>query len=276
MSDNKTTATSEYSYVQSIKTPGDLNISGKGTLKQMTTNVSGLINYIDLLVQGKSKASKTGQPLGNKFFIRTGSSCENVRTGGSEDRFIYINNRPNGSLPILKQLGVKSDTLRGLIPGVLENTNALDPSAIVNSLSGGLTPKCMEVNLETIDKNNKSAKEKRFVSIQDIENMDACDFGSKGKNPVTKKKCGEGFSVLEKTCVSKKNTNPDRTNPFPDSFENSSPFYQYNKVVSKKERRNHGFLPEEDLIAKLFYVSISGVALYLGYKLIVKKFVNRK
>ena len=276
MYDDETTATAEYSYVKSIKTPKDLKISGKGTLYQMTNNVSGLIHYIDLLVQGKSKASKTGQPLGNKFFIRTGSSCKNIDTDASEDRFMYINNRPNGALPILKQLGIKSNTLRGLIPGVLENTNAIDPSAIAKSLSGGLTPKCMEVELETIDKNNKSAKEKRFVSVQDIENMDACDFGSKGKNPVTRKRCGEGFSVLEKTCVAKKNTKTESTNPFPDSFENSSPFYEYNKVIAKKERRNQGFLPEEDVLAKLFYVSVSGVALYLGYKFIAKKMVNRK
>ena len=168
MSDDKTTATSEYSYVKSIKTPGNMGISGKGTLSQMTKNVSGLINYIDLLASGKSKASKTGQPLGNKFFVRTGSTCKNVDTGDSEDRFIYINNKPSGKLPILSQLGIQSRSLRGLIPGILENANALDPSTIVNSLSGGLTPECMEVELETINKDNQKNKEKRFVSIQDI------------------------------------------------------------------------------------------------------------
>jgi hypothetical protein len=271
MSDDKTTATSEYSYVKSIKTPGNMGISGKGTLSQMTKNVSGLINYIDLLASGNSKASKTGNPLGNKFFVRTGSTCKNVDTGDSEDRFIYINNKPSGKLPILSQLGIKSNSLRGLIPGILENANALDPSTIVNSLSGGLTPECMEVELETINKDNRKNKEKRFVSIQDIENMDACDFGGSSRNPVTRKKCGEGFSLIENTCISKKNTKAESLNPFPDSFENSSPFYEYKKVVTKKEKRKKGMLPPEDLLSKLFYYSILGLSTYLGYKLVLKK-----
>ena len=159
MYDDKTTATDEYSYVKSIKTPGELKISGKGTLKQMANNVSGLINYIDILVKGESKASKTGEPLGNKFFVRTGSTCKDIKTKESKDRFIYINNRPSGALPGLKQLGVKSDSLRGLIHVTLENANALNPVANTKSLSGGITPDCMEVELETIDKNNRKSKE---------------------------------------------------------------------------------------------------------------------
>lgn len=271
MSDDNTTATSEYSYVKSIKTPDNMGISGRGTLSQMTKNVSGLINYIDLLVTGDSKASKTGEPLGNKFFVRTGSTCKNVDTGNSEDRFIYINNKPSGKLPVLSQLGIRSNNLKGLIPGILENANALDPSTIVNSLSGGLTPECMEVELETINKDNQKNKEKRFVSIQDIENMDACDFGGNSRNPVTRKKCGEGFSLIEKTCISKKNTKDESLNPFPDSFENSSPFYEYKKVITKKEKRKKGILPSEDILAKLFYLSVGGISIYLGYKLVLKK-----
>lgn len=272
MYDENTTATAEYSYVQNIKTPGQLKISGKGTLSQMTKNVSGLMNYIDLLVQGKSKASKTGGPLGNKFFVRTGSSCKSKSTGDTEDRFMYINNVPSGSLPGLKQLGVKSNTLRGLIPGTLENTNALDPSAIVNSLSGGLRPECIEVKLETINKDNKKNMEKRFVSVRDIENMDACDFGKNGRNPVTKKKCRQGFSVIEETHVSKKNTknaNNGGQNAFPGSLEDSAPFYQYATVVTKSSKRPTSRIPDDALV-HAFCVSVAGVAAYLVYRLVTK------
>ena len=109
-----------------------MGISSKGTLKQMGKNVGGLISYIELLVEGKGKASKTGKPLGNKFLSRQVQNVMLLRLKkvvGDEldikfkktldgevekaDRYIYINNVPTGALPILKQLGLKSDTLKG-------------------------------------------------------------------------------------------------------------------------------------------------------------------
>jgi len=63
----------EYDYVKQIKTPSELKMSEKGTFDALGKNVSGMMSYVDLLVTGKSKASKTGQPLGNKFFLKTGT-----------------------------------------------------------------------------------------------------------------------------------------------------------------------------------------------------------
>jgi len=163
-------------------------------------------------------------------------------------------------------LGVKSNSLRGLVPGVIENANALNPATIVNSLSGGLTPECIEINMETIDKNNKTASEKRFVSVNDIENMDPCDFGKNGRNPMTRKKCGEGFTVIEEVTVSKKNNKTESTNAFPETFENSAPFYEYNRVVTKTKKKAVSNLPEDDVVSKLFYLSVSGVGVYILYR----------
>ena len=60
-----------YPYYDNIKSPSQLGMGDKGTIKQMTKDIDGLIDYVEVLVSGKSKASATGQPLGNKFFLQT-------------------------------------------------------------------------------------------------------------------------------------------------------------------------------------------------------------
>ena len=273
-------ATDDYSYVKSIKNTDEMGISSRGSLK----------SYIELLVEGKGRASKTGKPLGNKFFVPTGSKCnvatvkkkgvrdelevelKKTATNKTEqtDRYIYINNVPTGALPILKQMGLKSNTLRGLIPGTLENVNALDPSTIANSLSGGLTPACIEVELETINKNNHSTTEKHHVSIQDLQNMQPCEFGGKNtQHPVTGERCRSGFTIMNESRVSKKDNKKDNTNAFPDYFGNSSPFYEYNNVVTKKTKKRTEILPD-DVASYIFFYSLLGVSSILLYKLISK------
>ena len=99
-----------YSYSNNIKSPKQLKMSGKGTIQHMTKDVDGLIEYVSLLVTGKSKASKTGKPLGNKFFLKTGAKClandsctdpNDTSTCQSVDRYIYINNVPDGNIPFI-------------------------------------------------------------------------------------------------------------------------------------------------------------------------------
>ena len=60
-----------YDYHKNIKSPSEMGLSSKGTINQMGKNVIGLIDYVQILVTGSGKASKTGKPLGNKFFITT-------------------------------------------------------------------------------------------------------------------------------------------------------------------------------------------------------------
>ena len=51
-------------------------MSDRGTMSQMATNIGGLIQYVELLVSGKSQASATGGPLGTSFSVQT---AQNVR-----------------------------------------------------------------------------------------------------------------------------------------------------------------------------------------------------
>ena len=120
-----------YPYYKNIKTPSQLGMSSKGTIQQMSQNIVGLTNYVEVLVSGKSSASATGGPLGNKFFLQTGGKCVDNSVDGSNnqvDRYIYVNNVPEGDIPFISSgLGVNFTDFRGLIPGAMSNLNVLNP-----------------------------------------------------------------------------------------------------------------------------------------------------
>jgi hypothetical protein len=162
-------------------------------------DINGLIEYVKILVTGKSNASATGGPLGNKFFLMTGAKCLDTKSNKQVDRYIYINNVPVGNIPLVSSgLGVNFTEFKGLIPGTLGNLNALNPYAIMQSFLVGSTPPCQELTMETIDINNNKSSETHFVTLVDIQNMDPCNFSNK-KNPITKNTCKETFEGQEET-----------------------------------------------------------------------------
>lgn len=182
-----------YPYYKNIKTPTEIGMSDKGTIKQMGKNIDGLINYVELLVTGKSKASATGGPLGNKFFLKTGGKCLDDATNNQVDRYIYVNNVPQGNIPFISDgLGVNFSEFKGLIPGAMGNLNVLNPFAILQSFLSGATPPCQELTMQTIDVSNNKSSETQYVTLVDIQNMDPCTFPDK-KNPVSGAKCKEAF-----------------------------------------------------------------------------------
>ena len=191
-----------YPYYKNIKTPSQLGMSDKGTIQQMTKDINGLINYVELLVTGKSKASTTGGPLGNKFFLQTGAKCAAIdnctdandsSTCEHVTRYIYVDNVPQGNIPFISSgLGVNFSEFKGLIPGAMGNLNVLNPFAIMRAFMSGSTPPCQEVTMQTIDVNNNKSSETHYVTLVDVENMDPCTFPN-NKNPVTGAKCVETF-----------------------------------------------------------------------------------
>lgn len=165
MSDNNST---DYPYYKYIKSPEELGMSDKGTLVQMGKDIKGLISYTELLVSGKSAASKTGQPLGNKYFKNTGGQCKDS-SGTLRDRYIYINNVPDGSVPFISSgMGVTFSDFRGLIPGAIGNIGALNPAALLNAFVAGTTPECKKITMQTIDTNNKKGSGTYYVATIDI------------------------------------------------------------------------------------------------------------
>jgi hypothetical protein len=194
-----------YSYSNNIKSPKQLGMSGKGTIQQMTKDVDGLIEYVSLLVTGKSKASKTGKPLGNQFFLKTGAKClandsctnpNDSSTCQSVDRYIYINNVPSGNIPFISSgAGMDFSEFKGLIPGAMSDLNVLNPFAIMRSFLSGSNPPCQQLTMQTIDNNNVKSSETNYVTLTDIANIDPCTFPNK-TNPVTNIKCKEAFQDI--------------------------------------------------------------------------------
>jgi len=193
-----------YPYYKNIKNPSQIGMSDNGTLQQTAQDINGLIQYVELLVTGNSQASATGGPLGNKFFLQTGAKCaatdkcsnpNDSSTCESVDRYIYVDNVPQGNIPFISSgLGVDFSEFKGLIPGAMGNLNVLNPFAIMRAFMSGSTPPCQELTMQTIDVNNNSSSETNYVTLTDIQSMDPCTF-SNGKNPVTGASCQETFQT---------------------------------------------------------------------------------
>lgn len=195
-----------YPYYKNIKTPSQIGMSDKGTIQQMTKDVEGLIEYVELLVTGDSKASATGGPLGNQFFLQTGGKCvaidscsdpNNSSTCQQVDRYIYVNNVPEGNIPFISSgMGVNFSEFKGLIPGAMGNLNALNPFAILRAFLAGSTPPCQQITMQTITTENAKSSETHYVTLADISSMDPCSFPNK-KNPVSGQNCKESFNTKD-------------------------------------------------------------------------------
>ena len=192
-----------YPYYQNVKTPEQIGMNADGTIPQIAENVSGLINYVEVLVSGNSSASATGGPLGNKFFLQTGAKCVPTSCPANSDsstcqvdRYIYIDNVPTGDIPFISSaMGTDFTDFRGLIPGAMGNLNVLNPFAIMSAFMSGTTPPCQEITMETIDISNNTSSETNYVTVSDISNMDPCTFPN-NTNPITNAQCStESFQT---------------------------------------------------------------------------------
>lgn len=184
----------DYPYYKYVRSPSDIGMTGDGSLSALGKDIDGLKSYVEILVSGTGNASATGQPLGNKFFLKTLAKCSDITTGQDVDRYMYINNVPAGNIPFISSgLGTNFSELRGLIPGTMSNLNAFNPMAIFQSFVAGSKPQCQELMMETIDIYNNKSTESHFVTLIDIKNMDPCSFQNR-TNPITNQGCKEAYT----------------------------------------------------------------------------------
>jgi len=229
-----------YNYPDQIKSPGELGMSSTGSFATLERDISGLIAYVELLVTGQGKASKTGRPLGNKFFLKTGAKCKDKKTGELVQRYIYVDNVPDGSIPFITSgLGVNFTTFRGIVPGTMSNVAKINPFQMLQSFMMGSNPECQEITLQTIDVNNNVGTETRYVATLDIQSMSPCTFSNK-RNPITGERCREAFSNMDAT-----------TTMVPHAFKSSN-------------------MPEE-LVTKAYLSALGVFGIYVLLKLIQSK-----
>ena len=205
----------DYPYWKKINSPSQIGMSSSGSISALAKDVSGLVAYVELLVTGRGKANKTGSPLGDRFFLKTGALCTDEKTNEKVTRYIYVNNIPVGNIPFISSgLDMNFSEFEGLIPGTLSDMNALNPFAIFSAFTSGTDPKCRALTMETTPSsiNNNKSRQTEFVTIDDIKRMDPCIFTLNGKrNPVSNKTCREAlhnrFELLDK--FAKQNTYQD-------------------------------------------------------------------
>ena len=175
----------EYKYVNYIRTPDQMGASSAGNLSALSNDVKALIGYVDVLLTGKGNA-QTASPLGNNYFMDTNAKC--TADGNKQPRFVFINNIPDGKIPMLP--GNNKD-FRGLVPGLMEGVAAMDPSKLFSAFSKD--DKCQRVTMKVRDLNNQWSTESRYVMDSDLEEYNPCWFENR-RNPVTGAGCQEGFT----------------------------------------------------------------------------------
>lgn len=164
----------DYNYANFIKNPSEMGINSKGTLPTLKNNMKGLRSYIDILLTGKSEANKLGNDkiLGSKFFLSTGAKCIDYKTNEEVPRSLYISNTPSGFIPGLSNMtGFKASEFKGLIPGMLQNVNAINPMKLFKVFSMSLKPKCAKVNLPVIDGEHNETYEEKYIPLLELEEL---------------------------------------------------------------------------------------------------------
>ena len=129
----------DFNYASAIRTPNELGMSPAGNMNALAADIAGLINYTEVLVSGSGRAVK--RKLGNQYFLKTLAKCK--LNGSDTDRYLYINNVPTGNVKFggVSLTGGRS-SLRGLVPGMIENIGKINPLAMFQAFSEG-TPECV-------------------------------------------------------------------------------------------------------------------------------------
>jgi hypothetical protein len=126
----------DYSYSDNIPGPASLGVSGNGTFSQVYTNLNAVTTYVKGLITGDP-------PLGNQYFLNTGGVCT-APDGSTQPRWNYINNIPGGGSPPagIKDLAFLSNDMRGLVPGIVQDVEGLNPYYLFSALSSDGNPSC--------------------------------------------------------------------------------------------------------------------------------------
>jgi hypothetical protein len=252
-----------YNYSKFIKTPNQMGIRVGDSLSNVENGVAGIFSYVKLLVEGKSKASTTGKPLGNKYFLKTSEKCINENTKKKEKRSLYFDNVPTGNLGILKDTGQEFSEFRGLVPGAIENVMAIAKIDFFSVFTETGIPKCLPVKLKTIDINNREGSDTQFVTISDIKEISPCNFITK-TNPVTGAVCTrQGFTLQSDT------TNQDKNNA--EIYKNYYNLDDDDDVDGK----NMKLMMPDDVFLKVLFYSLGGLSVYVALKLLANMYKKR-
>ena len=169
----------QYDYVNQIKTPEQMDMSGDGAIATLTSDIVGIIDYAEVLITGGGKAVlHPDRPLGNQYFLSTLAKCIDVSTNESVTRDIWINNIPTGNIPFVSNLaGTDFNEFRGLIPGMLQDLEVLNPINFIEDIVAGPDPPCLNVSLPIIDTCGNRFESSGNLIYNDLYQIDPCAIG---------------------------------------------------------------------------------------------------
>jgi hypothetical protein len=124
----------DYSYADQIQGTSSQGIGGDGTFSQLGRNFDGVMYYVNQLITGDP-------PLGNQFFVNTGGTCT-APDNTIQSRYNYINNVSSGAASLPSALSEIGSDFNGLIPGMVDDIEGLNPLYIFNSMIADASPPC--------------------------------------------------------------------------------------------------------------------------------------
>jgi hypothetical protein len=229
---NNLLGSASYSYADQINSPSQMGMSSNGDMNTLGNDVNGMLGYVSVLVDGSGPASKTGRPLGNKYFMQTGASCVDSNTGKMVPRYIYVDNVPDPNIKVPP----------GLVAGVIEDLDVFNPFKVMSAFAEGGSPKCKQITLYTIDASNNVSQDTQYVTLTDITEIPRYDIIS------------EGFDNMNS---SQTNTNGDDKTTSASSTSN-----QIDEKITEDL--------SEDMGIRIYYMSLAFLVIYVLYKAMKK------
>ena len=159
----------EHNYIRQIKTNRELGISSRPTLGALEKDIAGLINYTSLLTDGTGRAKK-GRALGNRYFLKTLSKCSPIdQKGQKTQRYVYIDNIPSGKIKGISNAAGASLGGAGLISGVIENVQSINPASFFTALTEGANPECMRCPSSVCPVT--TGKKNQYITVSDYKQI---------------------------------------------------------------------------------------------------------
>lgn len=130
-----------YSYSDALTGPTSLGVGSTGSFGQLGTNANAIAYYTEALITGNP-------PLGNQYFVNTGGMCA-APNGSLQPRYNYINNMSTGAGTLPAAISELGSDFNGLIPGVVDDIEGLNPLHLFSALVADANPPCVCMSCPT-------------------------------------------------------------------------------------------------------------------------------
>jgi len=137
-----------YSYADSITGPSSMGVGSSGSFGQLGTNANAIAYYVEALITGNP-------PLGNQYFVNTGGMCA-APNGSLQPRYNYINNMSSGAGALPAAISELGSDFNGLIPGVVDDIEGLNPLHLFSALVADSNPPCVCMSCPVTGSGNQS------------------------------------------------------------------------------------------------------------------------